>query len=362
MLIRREGEPWRSPAVRSYTDETALQALVAGSPNLVATGGGVAVVRELSVPGIGFLDIAAVGPDGSLTLVECKLAANPEIRRAVIGQLFAYAAGLWDLSYDVFDQQFAARVGKPLAEAVAEAAEVDDDWDRDTFRGAVEANLRTGRFDLVVAVDAITDELKKVVRYLNEHTVAEIRVLALELGYVADGDVEILVPTVYGDESASRKTQATSVARRRWDEAALFDALQRLCPEGLPVIRRLYEHAVAHDNSFYWGDGASPSVTAYLTVAGALVPVWSCYTRASNSSWDVNFDWMRSKGVPETVMTRLVDRLRSIPGADARLEGIEEAGWRRRPGLPIATLLTGPGIVDQLIAALVELMATPNPG
>lgn len=338
----------------NYTDEGALQALVAESPELLGASEPLSVVRELTVPGVGSLDLAAVSPSAKVTLVECKLAANPEIRRSVVGQVFAYAAGLWSLSYDDFDRLFASRAGRSLADSVASAAELDPDWDRDEFRRAVAANLETGRFDLVIAVDSITDELKRVVRYLNEHTVSEIRILALELGYVADGVVEILVPTLYGEESATRKVQSPS--RRVWDESSLFEALNQLCPEGVPIIRRLYDSAVARDNRFYWGDGASPSVTAYLTVAGVQTPVWSCYTRPGTSSWDVNFDWMRSRGVPEQAMQQLLKRLGDIPGVAGRLQGTEEAEWRKRPSIPISPFLTAPAAADAVIAAVEGLV------
>ncbi len=49
---------------------------------------------ELGIPDTGSVDIALVEPAGLITLVECKLRANPEIRRAVLGQIMAYAANL----------------------------------------------------------------------------------------------------------------------------------------------------------------------------------------------------------------------------------------------------------------------------
>ena len=131
------------------------------------------------------------------------------------------AAGLWSSSYDEFDRLFTDRAGGNLATTVMKATDLEDAWDQDAFRQAVTRNLETGRFDLVIAVDSITEELKRVVRYLNEHTVSEVRVLALELDHrAADGDVEVLVPTVYGEESATRKNQGT--ARHVWDEGSFF--------------------------------------------------------------------------------------------------------------------------------------------
>jgi len=46
-----------------------------------------AVVDEFWIPEVGSVDLVAVDAQGELTLVECKLNANPEIRLAVIGHL-----------------------------------------------------------------------------------------------------------------------------------------------------------------------------------------------------------------------------------------------------------------------------------
>ena len=139
-----------------------------------------AVVSELSVPEAGYVDVVGVDADGAITLVECKLRANPDVRRHVVGQVFAYAAGLWGLDYDAFDGAFASRAGMPLARRMAELA--PEGWDEKAFRTSVAANLAAGRFRLVIAVDQITDELSRIVRYLNEHTTPEVQILALELG------------------------------------------------------------------------------------------------------------------------------------------------------------------------------------
>jgi hypothetical protein len=97
-------------------------------------------------------------------------------------------------------------------------------------------------------------------------------------------------------------------------------------------------------------------VTAYYRIGEAQAPVWSCYTRPKTSSWDLNWDWMHSRQVPEAALSQLAGRMRVIPGVAARLQGLEEAGWRKRPSLPIATLLAAPGVVDQVILALDELL------
>src|SRR5215213_1750679 len=97
LLLRRDGDKsWHAPAITAYTNEEALEQLLAESPDLLpgASPERMVVARQVQT-GAGPADLVGVGLDGSLLLVECKLRANPEIRRAVVGQLFAYASSLW---------------------------------------------------------------------------------------------------------------------------------------------------------------------------------------------------------------------------------------------------------------------------
>ncbi|MCL2788651.1 MAG: hypothetical protein FWD59_09230 [Micrococcales bacterium] len=340
----------------SFVREGLLQAMLAESPDLLELGEPVAVVREMRVPGVGKVDLVAVGLSGQITLIECKLAENPEIRRSVVGQVFAYAAGLWARSYDEFDSLFAARTGRSLAAAVAESAGVQEDWDEDAFRRSVGDKLEKGQFDLFIAVDGITDELKRVVSYLNEHTVSEIRVLALELDYRADDDVEILVPKLYGQESATRKTRSS--ARGIWDEESFFGALAQECPEGEPVIRRLYDHAVDGGGDISWGGGVRPSLTVSLTVGTVRAAVWRCRTD-SPPRWVLLFDWMQRRGVSPERMQRLVNRLGEIPGVADELKGAEASGWRTRSRIPVSFLAT-PEAGDRVVFAIEEFLDAPH--
>src|SRR5205814_2018420 len=96
-----------------------------------------------------------------------------------------------------------------------------ENWDEERFRETLAANLRDGRFRLVIAVDEITDEIKRIVLFLNEHTSTDLQVQALELGFIADEGVEILVPAVYGTENRKPATTASS-SMRKWTEDTVF--------------------------------------------------------------------------------------------------------------------------------------------
>jgi hypothetical protein len=212
LLIRRGDGSWTEPEISGHKSEDDLQQLLATSPDLLPgdeTGLPMAVARELPVA-TGRIDLVGVDVEGELTLCECKLATNPGARREVVGQLLEYAGALRGMHFTDFSDRFGARAGSPLAEAVSQIA--GEGFDEDSFQAQVEENLQTGRFRLVVAVDKITEALKQTVVYLNDHL--DGAVLALELAYLRDGDVEMLVPAVYGEESAERKkpTPRRSVA------------------------------------------------------------------------------------------------------------------------------------------------------
>lgn len=182
-------------------------------------------------PGAGSVDLLGVGLDGSITLVECKLKKNPEIRREVVGQVLAYAGGLWRTSYEDFAARYASRAGMSLIEHLQQTTEqvVEDE---DALRAALHERLRSGAFRLVIAVDEITDELKFVVEWLNGHTAAGVQVIALEAEYVKDAGVEVLVPRFYGE--TVKKDGPVVVKQTEGDMVAAIEALRD------PAVRQVF--------------------------------------------------------------------------------------------------------------------------
>src|SRR5207302_5778340 len=108
----------------------------------------------------GFTDLVGVDAQGGMLVVETKLARNGEIRRKVIGQVLEYAAYLWGMSFDDFDALFLNRENKSLLELLWQK---DATIDKDQVRQAVGENLASGKFQLIIAVDAINPELEKII-------------------------------------------------------------------------------------------------------------------------------------------------------------------------------------------------------
>jgi hypothetical protein len=209
VLVKRVGDTkFVAPEVSAYENEAVLQRLIAEHPEILP---GVdpelpwVAVRELPMT-VGRADVVIVDVEAKLTICECKLRTNPEVRRAVIGQIVSYAGALSNMRATEFERRAGERLGQPLIDALD--AQSEGEFDRQAFRAALEDNFAKGDFRLLIVVDEISDELRDAVLFLNEHSTAVF--LALELGYLREADLEILIPTLYGQEMADRKARTST--------------------------------------------------------------------------------------------------------------------------------------------------------
>ena len=135
ILFRNDpAQKWELVEVAGYTAETELQRLLAESPGLIAideiqeaAAPLVYAIREIGLPGSGSTDILAFSARGDIVVVECKLAANVEIKRKVIAQVLEYGAYLWGMSYEDLNQRIFQRTSRNLAELAGGAAG-DPEW------------------------------------------------------------------------------------------------------------------------------------------------------------------------------------------------------------------------------------------
>jgi len=187
--------------VRPLDNEEALKRRVRDQPALVGVEDlSTAVATEMSMPGVGTADVVIVDSEGAITIVECKLAENPQHRRWVIGQVLEYAAAVWRLDYENFERRFENSSDTKLMAPLAASSL----WDEARFQAALSANLEAGDFRLVIAVDEVTIQLARAVAYLNDRTAPGVRVQAVGLHQVADDGFTILPPTFFGDEYVDR--------------------------------------------------------------------------------------------------------------------------------------------------------------
>ncbi|MFD7160942.1 hypothetical protein ACFV9C_40605 [Kribbella sp. NPDC059898] len=274
MVLVKDGDRWAAADPRSWGSEADLEQVLADHPYLIPGCDSAAVARQFAIAGVGVVDLVCTDEFGTITLIECKLARNAEIRRAVIGQIFAYASGLTGTSEPDFSTEFARRSGSSLLSALPEA-----DVDADELSHRIGANLAAGRLRLVVAVDAITSELRAIIEYLNVHLGDSVSIMALELGRVLVGGAEVLVPATYGAEVADRKA-ATSGVRRRWSAEDLEGAAENVVDApARDFVQELLSYAQTSGAVVQGGGGRAPSAGFYYVIDGTRVSVWSLYVK-----------------------------------------------------------------------------------
>jgi hypothetical protein len=128
----------------------------------------VPICTELNTPA-GAIDNFMVTPSGLPVLVECKLWRNPEGRREVVGQILDYAKELSRWSSSDLQREVNRRLkrdGNPLLEMVRA---VDPEIDEIQFNDALTANLRRGRFLLLIVGDGIREGVEAIAEY-RTHT------------------------------------------------------------------------------------------------------------------------------------------------------------------------------------------------
>jgi hypothetical protein len=293
--------------------------------------------------------VLVVEANGDITLVECKLRANPEIRRQVVGQALAYAASVWQMSYEELDEAFARRAARPRAAARGEGV---TDWDEERFRQAVASNLEEGALRLVIAVDEITDELKRIVTFLNRHTTPSVELLAIELRRAADHDVEVLIPQTYGEESAKDKIEPRR-GGPAVESAVLATLRERHPDESGERMVALYEFMRDRGARLSWGN-REPSVTAWLgeEVGNPISIGFYPYGVA------VNFDFLVDRRSNQE-MARLAVRVRAILGTARHYERLEAIRYKMRPTLAPEEVLSEDAQLEAFKRAIADATQPP---
>ena len=243
------------------------------------------------------------------------------------------------MSYDDFDQIVVSREGKDLINLmrqrmVGEATR--EEWPGDGFREAVAATLQDGNFRLIIAVDALNDELRRTIQYLNSCGPASFEIWALEVKYFADESVELLVPQLLGGV-----TKPMSPGRTKWDPKRFFRQATEDNEESVVAfMRELYEFTKAEaDRPPWWGTGKQTgSFTFHLIREDRIISVFTVYT---NGSLMLNFGWMKDR-VPVDILKRFVAKLREIPG----LSNLKE-DFSKWPSYKIASVLAEPSDIEK---------------
>ena len=320
VLYRKVGGPWTSPTESGYVSEDHLQAMIDEFPELLP---GVSpdsyVCREFSTDSGPIDNLIINAKDGALTLVECKLAKNPEVRRKILGQIIDYAASLSRLDFDEFHQRWKDRGGVDLTSIETE---------KGPLSLAVTTNLETARFTLLLAVDEINEPLKQMVEYIQDKTDSSTRLALIELARHMTGDVEILIPQTYGYEAL--KPQAGARADREpWSKEKYSEWL--LTNE--PASAALFENVMSifESHGFVWGGTKSTTPSGAICVKtskGYRYPL--VFHTFSDATVEVRFTDFKKDDFVEELLS-LFDSIREI-----NCSAIRENEYRAKPKIDVA--------------------------
>jgi hypothetical protein len=72
------------------------------------------------------------------------------------------------------------------------------EWDEENFRNGITQSLESGSFILIIVVDEINEELRRIIRYINECSESAFSLHALEMNRFQADKTEVLVPHLYG--------------------------------------------------------------------------------------------------------------------------------------------------------------------
>ena len=195
----------------NFTEEGKLQDYLEKYPSLIPLGEVIegasdllCIGREVGA-GPGAIDLLFIDKDGLLTVVETKLAKNPEARRTVIGQIVEYASYVSHWTVDdverIANNYF--KLGevperyrdKTLYDAIKQPG-VEELADEE-IRANIENNLKNGKIRLIIAVDELIEPLRATVTFLNSYSNFDI--LLLQVSNFEESETRmVLIPSLFG--------------------------------------------------------------------------------------------------------------------------------------------------------------------
>lgn len=342
----------------AYEAEKILQDLIAKHPAVLAgeqvdttdPRRWVLVAQEAGLPGaLGgpdrwAIDHVLLDQDAIPTFVEVKRSSNTQIRREIVGQMLDYAANAekyWP------EGRLRALHEKRFPDVETAEADLAERLGRDDpagFWADVDSNLADGRLRLIFVADAIPQELRRIVVFLDEHMEPQVRVCAIEVRRYAMGaarDTTALVPRVVAASARADSAQAAKAAtarpRRQWDRASFLAELStRVGADELRVAETLMKWAGERDLRLWFGKGAYTG-TVFPVKDDAAGQEHFTFSIWTDGIVNVEFRRLQQSPAFEDVASRmeLLDRLNEMPGVDVPPERIEQ--WGR---VPLAALVS----------------------
>ncbi|MHA7142853.1 hypothetical protein ACX80T_15130 [Arthrobacter sp. Sr33] len=351
ILVRTDGGQWLEPYERGFGYEADLQRILVEHPQLIPGVSVGAVASREFQSGAGPAVVVVVDPDGTLTLVECKLATNKDVRRVIVGQMFDYASGFFNMHIDEFEHRW----------ELGRNGTLEDSFGNAEVRDAVTENLRKGRFRIVLAVDAINPSLKRIVGYLNAMSGLQTSVIAVEYTRLYGPGLEILMPRTYGLELAEEKVATAEKNQERWNLEQNRRWIEENDADNLARFLALVDGAAEMDIPFV---GSPVSLKSDVPAGGLQVAlpsgdvigtIYVYHYRGKSTFIEFSFtafaEVLKRDAEAKRHFDEFLNRLAMIPAAHSAAETLRGSYANRRPNVRLSELS------DEDMRHLVEALA-----
>jgi hypothetical protein len=193
-----------------FSSEQELQEALEQCPSLLVDENDPEVFcikREVHLPSAGKMDMLLFDTEGTPIAVEVKLSRNSESRREVVAQAFDYVSDMSLRTYDELDDLVHGQLSRTLRDSLP-------DLDYDEIRKTCGKNLRSGSIGVIIAVDEAKPELQRIVRYVNDQSNLDLRLV--EISKYNDGDLFVSRLLVSGNKETTK--QRSIAARPKVDD------------------------------------------------------------------------------------------------------------------------------------------------
>jgi hypothetical protein len=314
VILLEAGGSARKLDLKPLADEKLLQKYVVENPSGLPFEDIEEDVRLVIVgkdfpAGNGFIDALGVDQTGALYLIETKLYRGTDNRR-VLAQVLDYGAGLWNEYRNRSDflvslDENAARTLKRSARQEVEKQFELNPEEADSLLANAAQNIVDGRFNFVVLMDHIDENLKNLITFVNANTVFTIYGVEFEF-YGIDEASMLAIPRLHGAQTP--KSTARNGAGPITDETFFEQAANTVLPEIVSGLRALYQFSIIEADVVKWGGGLTASFNPKFT---AVSPK-SLYTVYADGRLYVNFGWLGRTESGRMAVDILANGLRAI--------------------------------------------------
>ncbi len=331
LLTGRQAHPIESSR---FDQEAALEGYLEQFPDLIPLDlagnppPNICIGRQVTA-GSGAIDLLFMDTTGLVTIVEAKLAKNPELRRKVIGQIVEYASIVCQWSAERLEQkanEYLRRKGSPgdlYSALVSLSPHPPGDGpplpplSKEALQSRISSNLGKGIIRLIIAVDELVEPLLATVKFLNASSKFDLSVLQVR-EFQLQGNQRILIPYLFTDPA-----KPTSPAQ--WDLDGFLQQSSQRPDDEFRVLKKLIDFAES-EQATLWGRGANIASFQFVIHAVGVDKQFPAYFVMANGKMSFDF-WTLGKRLGASAV---IDRYRGnlAQAGDIPRESIETSTWK----------------------------------